>query len=351
MFKDLDLMSEIFPELLSLADWLPLIFFVLMGIAIVAYVILDGFDLGVGLLLTHGGDMQKDTMIASIGPFWDANETWLVLGVGILLVAFPMAHGLVLGKLYLPVSIMLVGLTLRGISFEFRVKGPAKSKARWNRTFFLGSLIASVAQGYMLGQLIIGFQNTLPGIVFSLFIGLCLASGYALLGACWLIAKTDNVLQRRAIKWAKQAVLLTFAGMVAVSIATPFLSAAIFIKWFDLNNLLLVWPVPACTLGLFIILWRSLSRLPVRLDQSNEYGVWVPFWCAIGIFALGFHGIAYSLFPWIVVDEITIWQAASAPESLKIILAGALIVLPMIIAYSVFVYRVFSGKAKPLTYY
>ena len=339
------------PDLTTAAGWLPLAFMIVMGLAMLAYVVLDGFDLGVGLLLPFAEDDDKDLMIASIGPFWDANETWLVMGVGVLLVAFPMAHGTILTALYLPVSLMLIGLTLRGVAFDFRVKARADHKVWWNRAFFGGSFLAAFSQGFMLGELVLGFEITPFAIAFSCFIGLCLASGYALLGACWLTAKTAGALQRQSIAWARRSVLLTGLGVAGVSVVTPLLSNSIFDKWFNVANLIVVWPMPVITLVLFAVLWRSLKRLPVRLDQNNEYGIWVPFYCGVGLFMLAFHGLAYSLFPWLVVDEMTIWDAAAAPESLMVIFVGAAVVLPVIVAYSVFVYRVFRGKATPLEYY
>ena len=344
-------MPELMPDLSTPGGWLPLAFMVVMGVAILAYVILDGFDLGVGILLPRANDDDKDLMIASIGPFWDANETWLVLGVGILLVAFPMAHGVILGELYLPIALMLIGLTLRGVAFDFRVKARAEFKATWNRAFFAGSLLAALSQGYMLGRVITGFSDDGWSLVFAAFIGLCLASGYALLGATWLIIKTSGELQLRAVRWARAAVLLMAVGIGAVSLATPWVSASVFEKWFSIANLLMVWPVPVATVVVLAILWRSLRRLPVRLADDNHYGDWVPFACTCGTFLLAFHGLAYSLFPWLVVDRITIWDAAAAPESLMIIFVGAAFVLPVIVAYSLFAYRVFRGKATPLEYY
>lgn len=344
-------MAELLPDLTTRAGWLPLAFMIMMGVAILAYVILDGFDLGVGILLQQGNPSEKDLMIASIGPFWDANETWLVLGVGILLVAFPTAHGVILGKLYLPIAVMLIGLTLRGVAFDFRVKARAKFKETWNRAFFAGSSMAAISQGYMLGAVVTGFRGDFGSILFSLFIGVCLASGYALLGATWLVIKTSDALQLKAVRWARLAMILMAIGIAAVSLATPFVSSRIFEKWFSLGNLLMVWPVPATTLVVLAVGWRTLNRLPVRLADGNRYGEWVPFACACGLFLLSFHGLAYSLFPYLVVDQITIWDAAAAPESLMIIFIGAAFVLPIIIGYSFFAYRVFWGKATPLEYY
>jgi cytochrome d ubiquinol oxidase subunit II len=344
-------MLEQLPDLTVPAGWLPLAFMLVMGLAILAYVILDGFDLGVGLLLETGADEEKDTMVASIGPFWDANETWLVLGIGILLVAFPLAHGIILGELYLPVALMLIGLTLRGVAFDFRVKAKARHKAAWNRAFCTGSWLASLAQGYMLGRVVTGFADNVWSYGFAGFIAICLASGYALLGSTWLIIKTDGALQRRAIVWAKRSMLLLAIGIAAVSVATPFVSQRIFDKWFGLDTLIVLWPIPAMTVTMFFVVYRSLVRLPVRLEQGNHYGEWVPFGSTVAIFMLAFHGLAYSLFPYLVMDRMTIWQAAAAPESLMFIFIGAVIVLPVIIAYSILAYRIFRGKATELNYY
>jgi cytochrome d ubiquinol oxidase subunit II len=338
------------PDLTTQAGWLPLAFLAVMGLSILAYVILDGYDLGVGMLLPFATDDEKDVMVASIGPFWDANETWLVLGIGVLLVAFPAAHGVILTALYLPVALMLVGLILRGVSFDFRVKARAAHKSRWNRLFAAGSALAALSQGYMLGLYIVGFERSLAAFAFGLLIAACLAAGYVLLGATWLIVKTEGVLQRRAVDWAKRALWLTAAGIGAVSIVTPLVSQRIFDKWFALPEFVLLLPVPIATLTLLWVIARSLQRLPVRLDQGNEYGVRVPFGCAIGLYMLAFYGLAYSLFPYLVVDRLDIWQAASAPESLLIIFWGAVVVLPVIVLYSVFAYRIFGGKARALDY-
>ncbi len=329
------------------AAWLPLVFGLVMALAMLAYVILDGYDLGVGVLLRQApASDDKNVMIASIGPFWDANETWLVLGVGILLVAFPAAHGVILGHLYLPVALMLVGLILRGVAFDFRVKAQAQWRPLWDQTFFAGSLLASWAQGYMLGQLITGFQGGMANAWFSVLIGVCLVGAYRLLGATWLIMKTEGELQRRAVRWATSSLWVTAAGVLAISVATPWVSTEIFNKWFAFPNVILLLPIPAVTVGLFWVMRRSLSRLPLRLEQGNSYGVGVPFACAVGVFLLAFYGLAYSLFPWLVVDKLTIWQAASSPEALLVILWGTLLVLPVIIGYTVFAYRVFWGKAS-----
>jgi cytochrome bd ubiquinol oxidase subunit II len=263
-------MLEQIPDITTAAGWLPLAFMAVMGLAILAYVILDGFDLGVGLLLEAGSDSEKDMMIASIGPFWDANETWLVLGIGILLVAFPVAHGIVLGELYLPFALMLIGLSLRGVAFDFRVKAAARYKEAWNHAFFAGSLLTSLSQGYMLGRYVTGFADTGWSFLFAGLIALCLASGYMVLGSTWLVIKTESTLQRRAIDWAKRSIFLLAIGVAAVSVATPLVSERIFEKWFGLENLIVLWPIPTMTIILFVIAYRSLARLPARLDQDDH---------------------------------------------------------------------------------
>lgn len=336
------------------AFWLPLVFVCLMGLAMLLYVILDGYDLGVGIWLRSAAPEQRDLMIASIGPFWDANETWLVLGVGLLLVAFPLAHGVILGGLYLPVAFMLSGLILRGVAFDFRAKVKAEQKALWDAAFFAGSLLAALAQGTMLGQLITGFDSSLIAWAFSLAIGLGLAAGYALLGATWLILKTTGPLQARAVRWARGAAWGTGAGIAAVSLATPLVSPAIFAKWFSLPQFFALLPIPLMSLGLFVLLLIFLSRLSTDADRVNTRGLhrwaWAPFACSVGLFTLAFLGLAYSLFPYLVPDRITIWSAAAAPESLQVMLYGVALVLPAILGYTAYAYRVFWGKASELHY-
>ena len=331
-------------------DWLPVIFAGVMGLAMLAYVVLDGYDLGVGILLRRANPADKDKMISSIGPFWDANETWLVLGVGILLTCFPEAHGIILGALYLPVALMLIGLILRGVAFDFRVKARDTHKELWNTLFYGGSLLTALSQGWMLGSYIVGFEQSWAAYLFAALIAVCMVAGYALLGATWLVMKTEGALQLQAVRWARNALWLTMLGVAAVSIATPAISSEIFNKWFTLPYVVMLLHVPVATVLLFFIIDRSLRRLPTRLAVNNHYGDWVPFASTFGIFFLAFYGLAYSLFPYLVVDRMTVWQAASAPEALRLILVGAVVVLPVIIGYTIFSYRVFSGKARDLTY-
>lgn len=327
--------------------WLPLFFLGAMGFAMLSYVVLDGYDLGVGILLNRAVDADKDVMISSIGPFWDANETWLVLGVGILLVAFPFAHGIVLTELYLPVAIMLAGLILRGVSFDFRAKVNLAQKPLWNFLFYFGSLVTAVSQGVMIGRHIIGYESGALGWVFAALVGVCLPAGYALLGSTWLIMKTEGSLQLRAISWARASLWLTGLGIALISAATPYFSPEIMSRWFSYPNILWLAPIPLATAILFLITDRALHQLKVNPSQRE----WLPFTTTVAIFWLSFFGIAYSLFPFLVVDRMTVWQAAASTQSLWVIFWGAIVVLPTILAYTLFSYRIFKGKTQPLSYY
>ncbi len=329
------------------ANWLPLFFLFALGLSIMLYVVLDGYDLGVGMLLNSVDDHEKDLMIASIGPFWDANETWIVLGVGILLIAFPMAHGVILYDLYLPSAIMLMSLILRGVSFDFRVKVNIEQKPLWNLLFFLGSFGATFCQGIMIGRVILGLQPTLYAWLFAILVGICLPFGYSLLGATWLILKTEGELQTKAIGWARKNLLMTGVCILIISAATPWVSQEMFLKWFDFPNIIFLSPIPILTLLCFYLIHRRLKKI----EGGHPMREWAPFLLTVAIFILSFIGIAYSLFPYLVLNQIDIWQAASATESLWAIFWGTVIVLPAILAYTFMTYRIFWGKAKPLTYY
>ena len=328
------------------AEFLPLFFLAVMGLSLLAYVILDGYDLGVGLLLLQATDAEKDTMIASIGPFWDANETWLVLGVGVLLIAFPMAHGLVLQALYLPVAVMLIGLILRGVAFDFRVKAPLKYKPFWNRAFFTGSLMASGSQGWMIGSYITGFASGPLGWAFSLGIAVTLPAAYVLLGSGWLIMKTEGDLQQKAVRWARRVLWPMSGALLAISAATPLVKPGVLEKWFGVPQVFALLPVPLmCALAFFAMRW-ILTRLYL---VNAGYG-WLVFANTVLIFVLAFFGLAYSIFPDIVIGRMTVWEAAISTASLNVIFFGVAITLPVIIAYTVVMYRVFWGKATALKY-
>jgi cytochrome bd ubiquinol oxidase subunit II len=324
---------------------LAVVFMALMGLSMLIYVISDGYDLGVGMLMPRASAAEKDVLIASIGPFWDANETWLVLGIGILLIAFPKAHGIVLTALYLPVTLMLIGLTLRGVAFDFRVKAKADHKAIWDTLFFAGSTLAAVSQGWMLGRYVSGFGEGWNYPLFAAAIAAALPMAYVLLGAAWLIMKTEGKLQQKAIAWARIAWAPMVIGLVLISLATPWISATVRGRWFALPEVIALMAIPMMSAVALVAVRRLLDTRLVRGPLC-----WLPFVLLILVFVLGFLGLAYSIYPFVVIDRLTIWQAASSTASLKVILVGVVITVPAIAAYTVFSYRVFRGKATELKY-
>lgn len=324
---------------------LPVIFMALMGLALLIYVVLDGYDLGVGMLSATAKPDERDRMIASIGPFWDANETWLVLAVGLLLIAFPRAQGVVLTALYVPVVLMLLGLILRGAAFDFRAKGHPAHKRGWDAAFAGGSALASLTQGWMLGRYVTGFDDGAAAQVFAAGIAMALTACYALLGAGWLLIKTEGELQRRAVIWAKRAWPAVVAGLMVVSIASPWLSATVRERWFDMPGIIALAPLPLVAL-------LAMAALRGLLNSHRVLGKlsWTPFALMVVVLTLSFFGLSYSLYPFVVIDRITLWEAAAADESLRFMLVGAVLTMPVILAYSLFSYRVFKGKATALVY-
>ncbi len=323
--------------------YLPVIWAILIATAVVMYVVLDGFDLGIGILFpTTRREEERDQMMNSVAPFWDGNETWLVLGGGGLWVAFPQAYAVIMPALYLPVIVMLLALIFRGVSFEFRFV--AKPNHRWwDLAFWLGSVIAAFAQGIALGGLIEGitvadgqfaggpFDWATP---FSLLCGVGLVAGYALLGATWLIAKTDGAVQTRARAQAVPLLIAVLVFIAAVSLWTPLLSSRIAERWFSVPNILFLWPVPLITAALGWIVWRAVER-------GREL---VPFAGAVGLFLLSYLGLAISTFPYLVPPTLTVWDTAAVPDSQIFTLIGVIFLLPVILAYIVFVYWTFRGK-------
>lgn len=327
-----------------MAYWLPLIFAAVMGLALLIYIILDGYDLGIGLLLPFANETEKDQMIASIGPFWDANETWIVLGVGILLIAFPTAHGVVLTSLYLPVTIMLFGLILRGVAFDFRVKAPTQHRTMWNRLFSTGSFIAASAQGWMLGYYVTGLQMHAISYLFATAIALALPVLYIMLGAAWLTIKTEGMLMQKAKRWMQRSVLPFSAGLFLISISTPLASPLIADKWFSFPNFFLLLPIPLIT-----ILALAKMILELRKPAHQQSGP-ILFGCLVLICVMSALGLAYSLFPDIILGQMTLWESAAATESLLFAFIGVVITVPAILIYTVFIYRVFRGKVVDLNY-
>jgi len=317
----------------------------LIGVAVALYVILDGFDLGIGILFPFTrSEEERDQMMNSVAPFWDGNETWLVLGGAGLWVAFPRAYAVIMSALYLPVIVMLLALVFRGVAFEFRWIAVTRKKY-WNFAFVAGSTLASFGQGVILGGLIQGikvehghfaggaFDWATP---FAFLCGLAVVAGYALLGATWLVMKTDGAVAERSRQNARMLFVVVLAFMAVVSLWTPLSFPRIAERWFSLPNILYLWPVPAVTALAGYAGWRSLAAGGEKL----------PFLSAIAIFMLGYLGLVISSYPYLVPPSLTVWETAAAPASQKFTLVGTLALLPFILGYYVFIYCLFRGKVR-----
>lgn len=322
------------------AAWLPDVFAGLMVLALFVYVVLDGYDMGVGVLMLGRPETERDAMLSSIAPFWDANETWLVLAVGLLLVAFPGAQGIVLTNLYFPVALMLLGLALRGVAFEFRAKG--SKKAFWDSIFGLASVLMAFMQGFMMGALILGFSWGVPSFVFCALMGWSAVATCVLLGSGWLLARTEGDLRARFFFVASCGLRCMAMGIFLISIAMPMLMPRIYDRWFSWPEVVLLSPIPLLTIALGVWLYTRLSR--------KSLGAWHAFGVSAAILALAFLGIAYSFYPYIVPDTVEIRASAAAPESLALLLIGALVALPAILGYTFYVHKVFAGKTQETLY-
>jgi cytochrome bd ubiquinol oxidase subunit II len=327
-------------------EWyLPVIWAGLIGTAVALYVILDGFDLGTGILFPFAkSERERDQMMNSVAPFWDGNETWLVLGGGGLWVAFPQAYAVIMPALYLPVIVMLLALVFRGVAFEFRSVA-VTSKHYWNFAFAAGSTVAAICQGVILASLIEGIKvenGVFAGgpfdwaTPFALLCGLGVAAGYALLGATWLVLKTEGAVAERAREQAKGLLLIVLAFMAVVSLWTPLAFDRIARRWFSTPNIYFLWPVPLVTALTAWMAWRWL-------DERREA---LPFLASIVLFLLGYLGLVISTFPYLVPPTLTIWQTAAVPASQIFMLLGTLVLLPVILGYITFVYWLFRGKVR-----
>jgi cytochrome d ubiquinol oxidase subunit II len=322
---------------------LPMFFAFIIAFAILAYVVMDGFDLGVGILFPFlPVGRERDSAINSVAPVWDGNETWLVMGGGGLLAAFPLAYGMILSALYAPIIAMLLALVFRGVAFEFRWRDP-RHRPLWDVAFSGGSIVAALAQGITLGALLQGIavQNrTYAGgwfdwlTPFSLLVGVSLVCGYALLGSTWLVMKSEGSLQERCHRMAFRLGIATIVAMAAVSAATPFLRDAYWMRWFAWPQVLFTAQVPVLVAIVTFVLFRSLRR-------GHHY---TPFLMTLALFGLGLAGLGISLYPFVVPPSVSIWDAAAPDDSLKFMLPGVLIMVPIILAYTGYSYWVFRGK-------
>jgi cytochrome bd ubiquinol oxidase subunit II len=326
-------------------SYLPAIWAAIIGLAVAMYVILDGFDLGVGILFPFAAsERERDQMMNSVAPFWDGNETWLVLGGGGMMVAFPLAYSIILPALYLPVVVMLLALVFRGVAFEFRWIG-VTSKRHWTFAFAAGSALAAFCQGLILGGLIQGIKVENGAFAggafdwatpFAILCGLGLLAGYGLLGATWLVMKTEGIVARRANHQAKLLLVAVLAFMAIVSVWTPLALERVAVRWFSLPNILFFWWIPAATALVALAAWRGLQK-------GHEA---LPFFATIALFLLGYLGLLISNFPYLIPPSLTIWQTASAPATQIFMLMGTLVLLPMILGYVIFVYWIFGGKLR-----
>lgn len=326
---------------------LPLIWGLLIATGVFLYVLLDGFDLGVGILFPFApSDICRNRMINSIAPFWDGNETWLVLGGGGLFAAFPLAYSILFPAFYIPLIAMLLGLILRGVAFEFRFKADGKSRRLWDYVFHFGSLFAAFFQGVTLGAFVQGVEVTGRNFSgspfdwatgFSIMVGIALVFGYALLGSTWLIMKTEDITQ----EWARKvtAYVLGVVGifMLLVSFIMPFMNQAIKNFWFSTPHIYYLWIIPLLTILLFFMIWHDLKK------KQHEIR---PFLCGIGIFLFGYLGLAFSLFPWLIPFNYTIWDAAASGPGLSLMLVGVIPLLPLILIYTGYCYYTFRGKTS-----
>lgn len=322
----------------------------LIAFAVLAYVILDGFDLGVGILFPlMPSEADKDLAMNTVAPVWDGNETWLVLGGGGLFAVFPLAYAVVMPALYVPIIVMLLALVFRGVAFEFRWR-TRRGKFLWDLSFFGGSLMAALAQGVALGALVQGIaieNRAYAGgnwdwlTPFSVLTGVALVAGYALLGATWLVLKTEGPVRAiaRRLSWWTGAATLALVGLV--SLATPFLNPLYLDRWFGFPNVLFTVLVPASVLVTAHLFRRGLSE---------DRDAW-PFLAALALFVLCFIGLGISFYPYMVPPSLTIAEAAAPDESLWFLLVGALVLVPMILAYTAYAYWVFRGKIDPASGY
>lgn len=325
--------------------YLPIIWGGIIAVAVFLYVVLDGFDLGIGILfLSRESEDERDVMMNTVAPVWDGNETWLIIGGAGLMGTFPIAYATIMPALYLPLMIMLIALIFRGVAFEFRFKAD-RSRKFWDLAFFGGSFTATFFQGVNLGAFVQGIEVT-EGIFtggafdwltpFTILVGLSLLPGYALLGSTWLVMKTEGELQAHARHMANKLFIIVLMAMGAVSLWMVAFDQGIRERWFSLPNIFFLAPVPVLTAAVSFNLWRAL-----RTGRET-----MPFVMAIVLFALGYIGLAVSRFPYVVPPSISIWDAAAAPKTQMFLLVGTLIILPVILAYTVYVYRVFRGKVR-----
>jgi cytochrome d ubiquinol oxidase subunit II len=326
---------------------LPIIWAFIIAFAVFVYVVMDGFDLGLGILYPlFPAKADRDVIMNSVAPVWDGNETWLVLGGGGLMAAFPLAYAVLMPALYTPIIAMLLGLIFRGVAFEFRWRTAQSERNRWDIAFAGGSLLAALAQGIALGAILQGVhvegRHYAGGwwdwlTPFSILTGLALVVGYSLLGATWLVMKTEGPLREKSYQLSWWLLFAMLGAIAAVSIATPFLHVQYTQRWFSWPNIILTAPVPIAVAAVSALLLRALVN---KWDYQ-------PFFLSLALFALSYAGLGISMYPYIVPQSITIWQAAAPKSSQVFMLVGVAVLIPLILGYTSWAYWVFRGKVRP----
>ncbi|MVW73490.1 cytochrome d ubiquinol oxidase subunit II [Bordetella sp. 15P40C-2] len=322
--------------------WIPLVFICMLFLLILGGVLLDGFDIGVGILLPLAPTEDRGRLMSLLSPWRDANEFWPLLGIGLFAAAFPLAWGVIFGKLYGPLALLAMGMVLRSVAFEFRIRARDELKPRWVFAFWLGSVATAFGQGLILGRIATGYQTEAGYGWFTVVMGLCVIAAYVLLGAAWLVMRVDGDLQRRAAAWGRHAIRWTAVGMVAASVMLGLANAGIFYKWSNPTGFAVVAAVWAIMLLCFSGLEMRLARLP----QAEPSQHWVPFALCLLLYWLMLAGLAYSLFPYLILDDMTIWDGTAAVESMRLVLAAAVVGLPVVLVFNLWAYRSVFGKAK-----
>ena len=324
------------------AFWMPLLLMGLLFLLTLGGVLFDGFDIGLGLLLGVAPAAERARMMVILSPWRDANEVWLILALGLFLAAFPLGWSAVLSHLYTPLMFTMLGTSLRSVAFEFRLRAPAERRMTWVRRFWFGSLLTAIGHGLLLAAVVTGYQQDNDSTWFSLFVAACTVAGYALLGACWMVMRLQGELQQRAAAWSRHAIRWAAAGMVAVAVALGLANPAIFYKWSNPTRLFLAMPVWLLMLSCFVGIDMGLLR---AIKMKYQPLAWIPFALCVLLFVLLLSGLAYSMFPFVILDNMTIWDAAAAVGSLKLILMITIIAVPIMLLFNLMGYRSLFGRA------
>lgn len=324
--------------------WMPLAFVAVFFAIMVAGVVLDGFDIGVGCLSLCAPPALRPRMLALLSPWRDANEFWLFLGVGLFAAAFPYAWPQTLGQLYIPLSLLALGAMLRSACFELRLRAPLEQQAHWQRGFAVGAWLTAFSHGFMLARIAVGYEDG-PGYTwFAVLMGVCAIAAYCLLGAAWLVMREAGELRARAVMWGRRAIRWAAVGAVGISVVLDFSNAGVFLKWGDETHWMAVVLVWGGLLACFVLTDMCLQRMINRSYRTSA----LPFLLVLAIFLMVLGGLAYSFFPYLVLDDVTIWDAAAPVETLRLGLSATVIALPVALIFNIWVYWRMFGRSRPL---